>query len=238
MNKDRIESLQILMPVHNEGKSLEETIDKIYRVVKQKIKFSFIICEDGSNDDTVEILKRLELNYPIKLISHHQKKGYSNAVIDGIKIATSDYLLIMDSDGQCDPSEIFKFWDNRNNADLINGNRVLRVDFLYRKFFSKLAFVVYNFFFKLNLKDPSFAFALMNKKVYTNLSNFKPQMPDGFFWEFNARAMRKGFTFFEVDINHKKRKYGNTKIFHFYKLPRVALINLVGLFKVKFFQRD
>ena len=238
MNKDLIDNLQILMPVHNEGKSLEEIINKIHEVLKKKINFSFIICEDGSNDDTLDILKTLKLNYPIDLISHPNKKGYSNAVIDGIKKATSEYLLIMDSDGQCDPSEIFKFWDNRNNADLINGNRVLRVDFLYRKFFSKLAFVVYNFFFKLNLKDPSFAFALMNKKVYTNLSNFKPQMPDGFFWEFNARAMRKGFTFFEVDINHKKRKYGNTKIFHFYKLPRVALINLVGLFKVKFFQRD
>ena len=238
MNTDSIENLQILMPVHNEGKSLEETIVKIYEVIKRKINFSFIICEDGSNDDTLTILKRLELNYPIKLISHPIKKGYSNAVIDGIKQSTSEYLLIMDSDGQCDPNEIFKFWDNRNKADLINGNRVQRVDFLYRKFFSKLAFVVYNFFFKLKLKDPSFAFTLMNKKVYSNLSSFEPQVPDGFFWEFNARAMRKGFSFFEVDINHKKRKYGNTKIFHFYKLPKVAFINLVGLIKIKFFHRD
>ena len=48
----------------------------------------------------------------------------------------------------------------------------------------------------------------------------------------------EGYSFFEVDINHKKRKYGNTKIFHFYKLPRVAFINLVGLIKIKFFYRD
>jgi len=238
MKKDLVDSLQILMPVHNEGKSLEEIIHKIHEVLKQKINFSFIICEDGSNDDTLDILKRLKSNYPIDLISYPNKKGYSNAVIDGIKKATSEYLLIMDSDGQCDPNEIFKFWHNRNKADLINGNRTQRVDFLYRKFFSRFAFYIYNFFFKLDLKDPSFAFALMNKKVYSNLSSFKPQMPDGFFWEFNARAKRKGYSFFEVDINHKKRKYGNTKIFHFYKLPRVAFINLVGLIKIKFFYRD
>ena len=112
------EKLEILMPAHNEGKSLEETIIKIYDVVKSKISFSFIICEDGSTDDTVEILNRLKLKYPIILLSHPTKKGYSNAVIDGIKHATADYLLVMDSDGQCDPKEIFKFWDNRKK--LIN----------------------------------------------------------------------------------------------------------------------
>ena len=123
MNKDLIDNLQILMPVHNEGKSLEEIINKIHEVLKKKINFSFIICEDGSNDDTLDILKTLKLNYPIDLISHPNKKGYENAVIDGIKKATSEYLLIMDSDGQCDPKEILKFWDNRKKADLINGNR-------------------------------------------------------------------------------------------------------------------
>ena len=232
------EKLEILMPVHNEGKSLEETIFKIYEVIKSEINFSFIICEDGSNDDTVEILERLKLKYPIILLTHPFKKGYSNAVIDGIKHATADYLLVMDSDGQCDPKEIFKFWDNRKKADLINGNRVPRVDFLYRRYFSNLAYFIYKFFFKVKLNDPSFAFALMNKKVYSTLSNFKPQMPDGFFWEFNARAFRKGFTSLEVNIVHKKRKYGNTKIFHFYKLPQIAFINLKGLIKIKFFSKD
>ena len=75
----------------------------------------------------------------------------------------------------------------------------------------------------------------MNKDPIDNLQIL---MPDGFFWEFNARAKGKGYSFFEVDINHKKRKYVNTKIFHFYKLLRVAFINLVGLIKIKFFYRD
>ena len=232
------EKLEILMPAHNEGKSLEETIIKIYDVVKSKISFSFIICEDGSTDDTVEILNRLKLKYPIILLSHPTKKGYSNAVIDGIKHATADYLLVMDSDGQCDPKEIFKFWDNRKKADVINGNRVPREDFLYRRYFSNFAYFIYKLFFNVKLNDPSVAFTLMSKKVYSALSNFKPQMPDGFFWEFNARALRKGFTFFEVNIDHKKRKYGNTKIFHFYRLPKIAFINLKGLINVKFFSKD
>ena len=40
------------------------------------------------------------------LISEDKRKYYSLAVLDGIKKATSEFLLIMDSDGQCDPKDI------------------------------------------------------------------------------------------------------------------------------------
>ena len=79
----------------------------------------------------------------------------------------------MDSDGQCDPRQIFKFWNARKKADLVVGYRIKRKDFLYRKFFSDFAKIVYGFFFKVKLKDPSFAFSLIRKDVYKSLQNFK-----------------------------------------------------------------
>ena len=169
-----------------------------------------------------------------KYLSKREKQGYSTAVMSGIKKATADYLLIMDSDGQCDPRQIFKFWNARKKADLVVGYRIKRKDFLYRKFFSDFAKFIYRFFFKVSLKDPSFAFSLIRSKVYKSLLNFKPSMPDGFFWEYNARASHKGYKIIEVGIQHKKRRFGNTKIFHFWALPSIALINLIGIIKVKF----
>ena len=50
-------SLQILMPAHNEGKNIKNLITKVNNILKKKIKFSFLICEDGSSDNTLEILK-------------------------------------------------------------------------------------------------------------------------------------------------------------------------------------
>jgi hypothetical protein len=73
----------------------------------------------------------------------------------------------------------------------------------------------------------------MNKNAYKSLSKFNPFMPDGFFWELNARAIHRGFRIIEVGINHKKRKYGNTQIFHIYKLPIIALINFIGMIRIK-----
>ena len=226
-------SLQILMPVHNEGKYIKNHITKVNNVLKKKIKFSFLICEDGSSDNTLEILKRLKKKFKIRLLSKKEKQGYSTAVMSGIKIANADYLLIMDSDGQCDPRQIFKFWNVRKKADLIVGYRIKRRDFLYRKFFSDFAKLVYSFFFKVKLKDPSFAFSLIRKDVYKSLQNFTPSMPEGFFWEYNARAIYKGYKILEIGINHKKRKYGNTQIFQVWRLPKIALINFIGLLRVK-----
>ena len=57
----------------------------------------------------------------------------------------------------------------------------------------------------------------------------------GFSWEFNARGKMKGYTFKEVKIIHKKRKYGETKIYRYRNLPKIAFRHLIGMLKIKFF---
>ena len=70
-------------------------------------------------------------------------------MLDGIKSATADYLLIMDSDGQSNPDEVINFWNNRKKANLINGNRANRDDFMYRKLYSKTAYLIYQLLFNV-----------------------------------------------------------------------------------------
>ena len=126
--------LQILMPVYNEAQSIEDTVNEIHQTIKDQINYEFIISEDGSTDGTKEILKKLKEKFPIILISEEGRKFYSKAVIDGIKKASADYLLIKDSDGQCDPKDILRFWEVKEDSDLINGYRFPRYDFAYRRF--------------------------------------------------------------------------------------------------------
>ncbi len=228
------ENLEILMPAHNEAKILPKLISSIDKNINNSINYSFIVCEDGSTDNTLDTLVELKKSYPIKIISSKNKKGYSIAMLDGIKSATADYLLIMDSDGQSNPEEVINFWNNRKKANLINGNRANRDDYMYRKLYSKIAYLIYQLLFNVPLKDPSYAYVLIEKKVYTNLSSFDPKMPDGFFWEFNARASKKNFTFFNLDVVHKKRIYGETRIYHWKNLPKVSYNNFLGMIKVKF----
>ena len=225
------------MPVYNEAKSIEETIKEIYDTLSGKIDFQFIISEDGSSDGTKEILKKLKDFYPMILISDSNRKYYSKAVIDGIKRADADYLLIKDSDGQCDPKDILNFWSSKEKSDLVNGYRHPRHDFAYRRFISKIFFYLYKILFDVPLRDPSFAYVFMSKKVYSKLNNFEPLMPDGFFWEFNARAKTLNFSFNEIKINHRKRSSGDTKIYTLKNLPKIAYTNGVGLLKLRFLKK-
>ena len=74
---------QILLPVYNEGLSIKKTLFDIYDALKNEIEFEFIISEDGSTDDTKEILYKLKDELPIILISEDRRKYYSVAVLDG-----------------------------------------------------------------------------------------------------------------------------------------------------------
>ena len=228
------ETLEILMPAHNEAKSLGRLIPEIHKNINGEINYSIIICEDGSTDNTLEIIEYLKKKYPIKLITSKNKKGYSKAMLDGIRSSKADFLLIMDSDGQSNPIEITNFWKKRKEANLINGHRKNRKDFMYRKIYSKFALLIYKILFSVPLKDPSYAYVLMENKVCRSLNNFDPKMPDGFFWEFNARAKRKGFTFCNLDILHNERYFGETRIYHWKNLPKVSYQNLIGMLKIKF----
>ena len=127
----KIDNLQILMPAHNEANSIGSQISKIDKILKKKVRFSFLICEDGSDDETLKILNKLKRKFKIHIISKKKKQGYSKAVMSGIRKAKGDYLLIMDSDGQCDPKEILNFWKARNQSDIIAGYRIKRLSLIH-----------------------------------------------------------------------------------------------------------
>ena len=58
---------EVLLPVHNEGTSIEATIRGIYAELSKQISVGFIICEDGSRDNTKEVLRRLNADLPLRL---------------------------------------------------------------------------------------------------------------------------------------------------------------------------
>ena len=51
--------LEILLPVHNEADSIQATIQEIYDHIAPQVPLRFIICEDGSRDNTKQILREL-----------------------------------------------------------------------------------------------------------------------------------------------------------------------------------
>ena len=227
--------IDVVLPVHNEGASIAATLREFHsRVAEEaKIPIRFVICEDGSSDDTVPVLQSLARELPIKLISDPMRKGYSRAVIDGLRATDSDWVVCIDSDGQCDPADFVRLAAARPGQDMVMGYRNPRSDVAMRKLMSGAFGLVYRQFFSVRLRDPSCPYVLINRKsLDAILAQNVGILRQGFWWEFVARATALGLRIKELPVNHRVRSSGTTQVYRPTKIPRIAIEHLAGLRKL------
>lgn len=230
--------IDIVLPVHNEAESIGSTLEEFHRVVavENKIPIRFIVCEDGSRDNTVEVLETLSQHLPVLLLTDKVRKGYSRAVIDGFKASSSELVGFIDSDGQCDPADFRTFVDQHKsgNYDLVFGYRNPRHDHKVRILMSNLFGLVYRSIFSIPLRDPSCPFLLVRQDALREiLRGNLGILKQGFWWEFIARCVAAGLRIKEIPVKHRARSAGQTQVYLPTKVPRIAFEHLKGLFKLK-----
>lgn len=86
--------ITIITVCKNSGQFLEETINSVIRQTYPNIQY--IIVDGGSTDDTINIIKKYAANIDAWL-SEPDESMY-HAINKGLKIATGDYILILNSD--------------------------------------------------------------------------------------------------------------------------------------------
>src|SRR5512141_2815569 len=119
--------IDIILPVYNERDSIVPVLDEWKNELSRlHVSYRFILCEDGSTDGTGELLKTISSKYPMLLDQSGTRRGYAGAVVAGINDSTAKYILCIDSDGQCDPADLAKFWKERDTADVVIGWRTAR----------------------------------------------------------------------------------------------------------------
>lgn len=224
--------LEVLLPVHDEAGGIEATVREIYDELSQLVNLRFIICEDGSSDNSDEILRELAKSIPIKLILSDARKGYSRALKDGMKALEAPYLLCLDSDGQCDPKDFERFWKVRAGSDVVLGWRVNRADTPFRKTASRTFFRIYQMFYGAPVHDPSCPYVLVKKAIVRDLVDELGAMQQGFWWEFVARVHRHGYSIQELPVNHRPRAAGTTQVYTLSKLPRIGWRHFIALFTI------
>jgi len=206
-----MKSISIVFPVHNEEGTLELLVsDWAKELTYNKIDYEFVIVEDGSLDNSKKIIKDLEKKFPIINLSQNTKRGYSQAVVDGIKNASKEYILCTDSDGQIKVKSLIENLKNLpKKKEFLIGYRNPRKDPLNRLIYSKVFKIFYDFLFNSNLKDPSCPFVIGLKSEYELLPHNNLLITrEAFWWGFVAIAKKKGLIFIEKPIEHFKREHG------------------------------
>ena len=225
----------VLMPIHNEAETIAESVAEFYDVISPKMPVELVLSEDGSTDNTENVIENLSEKIPLKAVLSTSRKGYAGGIKDGLKLVKARYVLITDSDGQQDPRDFWKLWNLRMKYDIVSGWRKDRADALYRKAMSKIFQLRIKSTFNLpNLRDITAPFKLMKTEVAIDIAQKCKFMSESFWNEFSVRAYVGGFSIGETPVMHRQRADKSaTRVYKPWKIPKIALAQLMAISKLK-----
>lgn len=113
----------IIVPVYNSSESLTELIQRINSTMTGR-SYEIILIDDGSADNSWEILKQLkEKNTHISIIQLSRNFGQHSALFCGFNFCSGEYIVTIDDDLQHPPEEILKLIaeQEKSGADVTYG---------------------------------------------------------------------------------------------------------------------
>ena len=128
--------LSIVVPLYNEDESLPELVAWIRRVTENKFSYEIILVDDGSTDNSWEVICGLGKDKnDIKGIRFQRNYGKSAALNEGFKAAGGDVIITMDADMQDSPDEIPELYNmiTQGGFDMVSGWKKKRYDNTFTK---------------------------------------------------------------------------------------------------------
>jgi len=124
--------LSLVIPLLNEAESLPELTRWIEKVMNQhKYSYEVIYVDDGSEDESWQVIEKLQLENPnVKGIKFQRNYGKSAALQVGFTAASGDIVVTMDADLQDSPEEIpgLRSMILEKGYDLVSGWKKVRYD--------------------------------------------------------------------------------------------------------------
>lgn len=229
--------IAIVMPVYNEGDTILKTVEELHtKFLKILPQSKLFIFEDGSKDNTKEVLKSIKMKYSqTDALMSNERKGYPAAAKNAIMSITPEsfkYILFCDSDGQYDPQD---FWKLLNamisvDADEIVGGRLNRAEPTYRVLLSKGLRIIEKILFHPKEKDVTSALRLMKIEMAQDIARRVNNSAYNFWTEFTAISNSMDYKIIEVPVVYRERE-GESRVYSVRKMPKVVLNEFVGLLK-------
>jgi len=221
-NKKKL--LSFIIPVYNEEKILRnfifyliKTVEKSRYIIKSIYDFEIIIVNDGSHDETSQIVKKFTKEYKkIKFINLSKNFGKEAALTAGIDFCKGDIAIPIDVDFQDDPLIINNLIEKHEEGyDVVLAQRKIRKDSFIKKVFSNLFYFLFNLISDQKIPNDVGDFRLISKKVINAIKLYreKNRFMKGIF-------ANVGFRTAAVAFNRNERKID---------LPKQSIKKLLSL---------
>jgi hypothetical protein len=130
------------------------------------------------------------------------------------------------------PDSFMDFFNNKDLADILIGNRNPRNDPVIRIIYSKLFKIIHDYLFNTEVKDPSCPYVFAKKETYLKLLHKLEYLKEGFWWGFIGAAKMFGLSINQINIVHYKRYDGSTVVYKLSRMPMIVIRNIIGLIKL------
>ena len=213
-------TLSIVIPVYNEGKTIHLILEKVITVQLENIRKEIIIVNDCSTDDTTAAVERFTADHPgenILFFQQERNMGKGAALRRGIEEATGDFVVIQDADLEYDPEDYKELLQPilDNYADVVYGSRFMgskphRVLFFWHTIGNRFLTFLSNAFTNLNLTDMENCYKMFRSEIIKSVSLKENRF--GFEPEVTAKISRiPGIRIYEVGISYHGRTYAQGK---------------------------
>ena len=205
----------VIVPAYNEARTIEQVLR---RLTELDFEAEILVVDDGSIDETVEIVNGLESEIPgLRLNIHERNQGKGAAVRTGINASTGDFVMIQDADLEYDPSDIPKLLAPLFGgvADVVYGTRFrggetqrahLFWHYAGNRFLSLLTNILYN----TTISDMEVGYKAFDGKLIRSIKLVSNDF--AFEPEVTAKILRhKNIRLFEVAISYYGRTYEEGK---------------------------
>lgn len=201
--------VSVIIPVYNEEGCAATVADRIIKVLDGLYEYDILFIDDGSQDTTLEILRKLHSENPkINYLSFSRNFGHQNALRAGIKHANGDCIISLDGDLQHPPElipELIKKWNDGFDIVYTIRKEDQKASF-FKKITGSLFYKIMNVVSDINFEHGEADFRLLDKMAASELNNLSE---NAIFY----RGMVKWLGFNQTFIEYipDKRIWGKTK---------------------------
>lgn len=133
-------SLSVVVPAYNEEASLKRTVCEVADVFQRmKIDGEIVILNDGSTDNTAEVILTLSAMFPgyIRSLHHKKNEGMAKTFLDLYAAASKEFVMLLHADGQYPPSVIREVLPHLPSSDIVLCTRRNDHESLFRMVISR-----------------------------------------------------------------------------------------------------
>jgi len=215
--------ISVVVPVYNEQQSISILAHELKDALAALPDTEVILTDDGSTDNTwEEILKASSEVSILRGVRSHANRGQSAALLMGFAAARGEIIVTLDGDLQNNPRDIPMLVDRLAACDVVCGYRADRKDSKARRIASRAANVIRNWVTRDGVRDTGCTLRAFRRECTKDLPplhgmhRFIPA-----YFKLNGRRIE------EVPVDHRARRFGQSKYTNLQRLPR-TLFDLFG----------